>query len=201
MVLLPNVPYLRSSQRPLTKVHQIRAARCAFAKEEEPQRPKGGALTPNAARRDVHPPLGRWQDEVFFPCRRLLFLTVNRKDIMPFARHNDVATPSLMKTFSAFLRPIPSISGQRKRGHLNPFVMQCSFELFQHDNESIRFCGMITALFRAKQQLERSCYRMNSSHNAESILTSNDFMIATTLPMPGTAQELSEAIHDTVVNR
>ena len=34
MVLLPNVPYLRSSQRHLTKVHQIIAARCAFAKEE-----------------------------------------------------------------------------------------------------------------------------------------------------------------------
>ena len=66
MVLLPNVPYLRSSQRHLTKVHQIIAARCAFAKEEEHQRPKGGALTPNAARRDVNTPFGRLQDAVFF---------------------------------------------------------------------------------------------------------------------------------------
>ena len=34
MVLLPNVPYLRSSQRHLTKVHQIIAARCTFLKEK-----------------------------------------------------------------------------------------------------------------------------------------------------------------------
>jgi len=135
MVLLPNVPYLRSSQRHLTKVHQIIAARCAFAKEEEHQRPKGGALTPNAARRDVNTPFGRLQDEVFFPCRRLLFLTVNRKDIIPFARNNDVAKPSLMKTVSEFLRHISRIEGQRKLGNINPFAMKCRFELFQHENE------------------------------------------------------------------
>jgi hypothetical protein len=56
-------------------------------------------------------------------------------------------------------------------------------------------------LFRAKQQMERSCYMMNSEHNAEHILPANNFMRATTIPIPGTAQELSEAIPDTVVNR
>jgi hypothetical protein len=153
--VLPNVPSLRSSPRHLTKVHHIIAARCAVAKKAENQRPKGGALTPHAARRDVNTPCGRLQDEVFFPCRRIWFLTVNRTDIIPFARNNDVAQPSLMQTVSACLRHLPRIEGQRKLGNINPFAMKGRFERFQHENESIRFCWMITALFRANQPMSR----------------------------------------------
>ena len=42
MMLLPNVPDFRTPHRDLTKIHQIIAARCAFAKKEQNQRSKGG---------------------------------------------------------------------------------------------------------------------------------------------------------------
>ena len=69
MVLLPKGPSLRSSQRPWTQGQQRSAARGAVATAAEAQRPKGGALTPQAARRDVNPPCGRLQDDGFFPGR------------------------------------------------------------------------------------------------------------------------------------
>jgi hypothetical protein len=41
---------------------------------------------------------------------------------------------------------------------------------------------------------------MDGAHNTEEVLTSNDFMVAPTLPAPWTAEKFTEAIHDTVVN-
>jgi hypothetical protein len=107
MVWLPKGPSLRSSPRPWTQGQQRRAARCACAQAAEAQRPTGGALTPQAARRDGHPPWGRWHDDGFFPGRRLVFLPVPRKDRRPLARPHEVANPSLRQTLSACLRHPP----------------------------------------------------------------------------------------------
>lgn len=200
-MVLPTGPSRRSSPRPLTQVHQRSAARGACAQAAEPQRPTGGALTPQAARRDVNPPLGRWHDAGFFPCRRLWFLPVTRQDLMPLARQNDVAQPSLRKTVSACLSHLPSIAGPRQRGTLTPCAMPCRGALLHHAHASIRFGWMLTAVLRAKQPRERECSLMHSAHKAASIVTSNTCMLATTRPMPGPAPERSEAIHATVVNR
>ena len=64
MMLPPDVPDFRTSQRLLTKVHQIVATSCTFPKKEENQRSKGGTLPPDATRRHVNTPCGRLQDRV-----------------------------------------------------------------------------------------------------------------------------------------
>jgi hypothetical protein len=80
----------------LTKIHQIIAARCAFAKKEQNQRSKGGTIAPDATRWHVNAPGGLFQHHDFFPCRRIPFLTVNRKDIVAFACNDDVDKSQLM---------------------------------------------------------------------------------------------------------
>jgi hypothetical protein len=193
--------FLIEEQLYLTKVQQRSAARCACATAAEDQRPKGGALTPQAARRDGHPPWGRWHDDGFFPGRRLVFLPVPRKDLRPLARPHEVAPPALRQTLSACLRHLPRISGHRPRGHSKPFGRPCRGERLHHAHASSRFCGMRTAWWRATQPLSRSCSRRQSAHQAEASWTSHDLRRATTLPRPGTAQELSAAIPDPVVHR
>jgi hypothetical protein len=68
MMLLPDVPDFCTTQRYLTKMHQIIAARCAFAKKEQNERPKSRTVTPGATRWHVNAPCGLFQHQDFFPC-------------------------------------------------------------------------------------------------------------------------------------
>jgi hypothetical protein len=58
MMLLPDVPDFRTPERSLTKIHQIIAARGAFAKKEQNQGTKGGTRAPDATRWYVNAPFG-----------------------------------------------------------------------------------------------------------------------------------------------
>src|SRR3989442_14822070 len=102
MILFPNVPDLRSPQRSLTKIHQIIAARCAFAKKEQNHRSKGGTIAPDATRWHVNAPCGLFQHQDFLPGRRILFLSVNRKDIVAFPAIKDVDKSQMMKPLAEF---------------------------------------------------------------------------------------------------
>src|SRR6266446_221977 len=129
MMLFPNVPDLRSPERSLTKIHQIIAARCAFAKKEQNQRSKGGTRAPDATRWHVNAPCGLFSQQDFFPCRRIPFLSVNRQDIVAFACHDEVDTSQLRQPCSAFLRDIGRVHGQWKLREVHPCTKKCSFEL------------------------------------------------------------------------
>ena len=48
--------------------------------------------------------------------------------------------------------------------------------------------------------MERQGHLIDGEHNTKEILSTNDFMVSTTVPVPGTAQEFTEAIYDTVIN-
>src|SRR5215467_3342529 len=135
MMLLPYVPDFCTPERSLTKIHQIIAARCTFAKKEQNQRSKGGTRAPDTARWHVNAPCGLFQHQDFFPCRRLPFLTVNRKDIVAFACNDDVAKSQPMQPFSEFLRDIGRVQGQWQLSDIYPFTKKCSFELCQHEYE------------------------------------------------------------------
>src|SRR5207245_5373474 len=73
----------------------------------------------------------RWR----IPCRRIPFLTVNRKDIVAFACNDDVDKSQLMQPFSEFLRDIGRVHGQWQLSDIYPFTKKCSFELCQHAYE------------------------------------------------------------------
>src|SRR6266446_5537680 len=167
MMLFPNVPDLRSPERSLTKIHQIIAARCAFAKKEQHQRSKGGTRAPEAARWHINAPFGLFEHQHFFPCRRIPFLRVNRKDVVAFACNDDVDKPQLVQPLSQFLRDIGSVHGQWKLRDSNPFTKKCSFELCQHEDEYIGFGRMITTLFGTKEQMQRQCDVLDGEHNTE----------------------------------
>jgi hypothetical protein len=135
MMLPPDVPDFRTSQRLLTKVHQIVATSCTFPKKEENQRSKGGTLPPDATRRHVNTPCGRLQDQCFFPCQCTLFFPMNGKDIVAFARHDDLSKPSLMQPLSEFLRNTCRVHGQRQLSDIHPFTIKFVFELGQHEDQ------------------------------------------------------------------
>ena len=59
---------------------------------------------------------------------------------------------------------------------------------------------MVTTLFWAKESMERPGDLVAGSHHPEYILSANHLMVSTTVPVPGTAQEFAETIHDTLVN-
>src|SRR5262249_44064854 len=155
-------------------------------------------LTPNAARWHVNAPGGLFQPQDFFPCRRLPFLTINRKDIVAFACNDDVEKSQLMQPCSEFLRDIGRVHGQWQLRDIYPFTKKCSFELCQHADEYIGFGRMIPTLFWTKQHMHREGYVMDGAHNTESVLPANDLMIATTIPTPCTAEKFPASIHDTV---
>src|SRR6266705_98744 len=97
MLLLPDMPDFCTSHRHLTAMHQRVAAGGAFAKKEEHQRSKGGAMSSDATRRDIHPPLRIIQNQCFFPLRSVLLLIANCQGIIAFARHDDFGTSSTMQ--------------------------------------------------------------------------------------------------------
>ncbi len=134
-MLLPNVPDFCTTKRPLTKVHQIVAASCTFPKKEENQRSKGGTLPPDATRRHVNTPCGRLQDQGFFPYQCTLFFPMNGKDIVAFARNDDLSKPSLMQPLSECLRNKCRVHGQRQLSDINPFTIKVVFELGQHEDQ------------------------------------------------------------------
>src|SRR5256712_11087009 len=100
MMLFPNVPDLRSPERSLTKIHQIIAARCAFAKKEQNQRSKGRTIAPDATRWYVNATCGLFQHHDFFPCRRIPYLFVNSKDLDAFACNDVIDKSQMMHPFS-----------------------------------------------------------------------------------------------------
>src|SRR5215470_1751919 len=128
-------------------MHHLIAVRCAFAKKEQHQRSKGGTRAPEATRWHGKAPCGLFQPYDFFPCRCIPVLTVNRKDIVAFACHDDVDTSQLMQPCSECLRDIGRVHGQWKLSDINPFTKKCSFELCQHVYEQLGFGCMITPLF------------------------------------------------------
>ena len=135
MMLPPDVPDFRTSQRLLTQVHQRGAPSCTFPKKEEHQRSTGGTLPPDATRRHVNTPGGRLQDPCFLPCQCTLFFPMNGKDIVAFARHDDLRQPSLMQPLSEFLSNKGSVHGQRQLSAINPFTIKFVFELGQHEDQ------------------------------------------------------------------
>jgi len=100
MMLLPNMPDFRTSHRLLTKIHQIVTAGGAFLKKEENQRPKGWAVPLDSTRGYVNPPCRIMQNQCFFPCRSVLLLIANCKDIITFACNDDFGKPSTMQPLS-----------------------------------------------------------------------------------------------------
>ena len=135
LMLPPDVPDFRTSQRLLTQVHQRVATSCTFPKKEETQRSTGGTLPPEATRRHVNTPCGRLQDPCFFPCQCTLFFPMHGQDIVAFARHDDVSKPSLMQPLSEFLSNKGRVHGQRQRSEINPFTIKFVFELGQHEDQ------------------------------------------------------------------
>jgi hypothetical protein len=100
MMLLPDMPDFCTSHRHLTEIHQRVAAGGAFAKKEENQRSKGWAMSSDATRRDINPPLRIIQNQCFFPLRSVLLLIANCKGIIAFARNDDFGKSSTMQPFS-----------------------------------------------------------------------------------------------------
>ena len=115
-----------------------------------------------------------------------------------FARNNDVDKSQPMEPFPEFLRDIGRVHSQWKLRDINPFTQKCRFELCQHEEESIGFGRMITTLFGTKEQ--RQCDVLDGAHHTEYVLTSDDFMLAPTLPTQCPAEKLTASIHDPVVN-
>src|SRR6266487_3595 len=106
-----------------------------------------------------------------------------------------------MQPLFELFRDKPRVEGQRKLGDINPFTIKVRFELSEHEDEHIGFIRMVPSLFRTKQQMQGQGHLIHGAHNTEEVLTSNDFMMAPTQPIIGTAEELSKAIHHTVINR
>ena len=97
MVLFPNMPHFRAPHRRFTKVHQIIATRGRFAKKEQNEKAKGWIVTPSPIGRDINPLFGVLQDKLFFPCRGIMRLIINRKDGVPFTGNNDFTQSKLMQ--------------------------------------------------------------------------------------------------------
>jgi hypothetical protein len=100
MMLLPNMPDFHPSHRHLTKIHQIETACCTLLKKEENKRTKGWTVPLSSTRRHVNPPLRTIEDQVFFPPRGLLFLSMNRKSVIAFACNDDLGKASSMESLS-----------------------------------------------------------------------------------------------------
>src|SRR6516165_7232440 len=121
-------------------------------------------------------------------------------DVITFPRNNNLTKPSLMQPFSECLRDIGRVHGQWQLRDIYPFTKKGRFELCQHAYEYIGFGRMIPTWFWTKQHMHREGDVLDGAHHTEQVLTSNDFMIATTLPAPCTAEQFTASIHDTVVN-
>lgn len=158
-------------------------------------------MTLEAPRWHVNAPWGFFQQPDCFPCRCIPCLLINRQDIMPLPCKNDVAQSSPMPSHSERLRDLSRVQGERQRSASNPLTMQLRVAWCQQANESIGFFRMLTTLLRTKQERERSCSMMYCSYHTEQVLTSDDFLIAATLPALGTAHQFSAAIHHPVVDR
>jgi hypothetical protein len=105
--------------------------------------------------------------QVLFPWQRLLFFPMYGEAIVALPRHDNLAKPSRMPSFSQCLRDKRSVHGERKLGHINPFAMQCRLHTCEQENEDVSFVRMITTLLRAKQQMQRECPMIDGSHHTE----------------------------------
>jgi len=99
-MLLPDMPDFCTSHRHVTEMHQRGAAGGAFAKKEAHQRSTGWAMSSDATRRDINPPLRIIQNQGFFPLRSVLLLIANCQGIIAFARHDDFGKSSTMQPCS-----------------------------------------------------------------------------------------------------
>ena len=100
MMLLPNMPYFRTSHGHAAKVHQIITASCTLLKKEKNKCTKGWVLGTNSTRRHINPPGGFMQNQIFFPLRGILLVPITRKGIIAFACNDDFGKASTQEPFS-----------------------------------------------------------------------------------------------------
>jgi hypothetical protein len=187
MVLLPNVPYLSTSQRLLAKVHQIIAPRCALLKKEENHRAKRWIIGGETARGNINAPCGRGHHHLFFPRRCLLFAVVDRTGVMAFACDDDVRKAKLVESLAEWLRNEPRVQGERNLGDIDSLTQKFGWELGEHRDEQRWLIGVGTPLFGAKEEMDRKGHLLAGEHNAEPILALHHMLATSTVPAPGTA--------------
>src|SRR5438128_975256 len=76
----------------------------------------------------------RWRDECALGIHQNT-TGENGKDIVAFARNDDLSKPSLMQPLSEFLRNKCRVHGQRQLSDINPFTIKFVFELGQHEDQ------------------------------------------------------------------
>jgi len=201
LLLLPNMPDFCTSHRHLTAMHPRVTTGGALLKEQKHDRATCGTLCTHATRRDVNPPGRIMQNEVLLPLRRLLGCPMHGKGIVAFSCTADFGKPSTMQPCSQRLRHTPGIHGERNFGAINPFKSKGCLPTGYQENEPSCFMRVLTALFGAKQPMERAGNMVEGQDHTTHILATDDVMMSSAQPAPCTLQECTPSSNAPVGKR
>jgi hypothetical protein len=182
-------------------MHQVIAPRGALLEKQQGHRTTGRIVGVAPASGHLDAPGRGLHGQRFFPSRRVLFSTVDGEDIVAFAGDDDLGKAQVVELLTQGLGDKPRVQGQRNAGDLDVVAGTCRFALGEPGDELAGFIGIVTPLFRAKQEMDRQRNLMDGEDNAKQILTVHHLLTASALPTPGTAQQRAQPINDTVGNR